>query len=371
MRKEPLLILMLKLIMIVSLIVGIGALCGVMGYYLTKKPAEVEISENKIAWAIYGSSDKSLFDWENYSLQYPNNWRYTEERIFSSRKLGALKTIFTDGNKQSDKLSIIAGGGKLDGLLTQNVAEVRFSDNTFYKYNGSYAETGQVYYIYKTGADEEINLGMETEIIFEFNNTDENTIKEILESFNLQLSEEPTNWKIYRNEEYGFEFKYPKEFLFLSMGPNEVQKELEDDNGGQLMSGTARPSFDTIIFSNEKGEDIFEASIFYFNEEIFSKENYIEKYFYLYGLCNASAGFNPAEINIFNVGETDIMEVKGTNYERSIFKGCYYFKNKNNNLIVISFGSFQNKQEFEKTDLELKNMLTTLSVFEIESEKDL
>ena len=347
--------------MIVSLIVGIGSVCGVMGYYLTKKLEKTEVLEDKIMWAIYDSSDRSLFDWEEYGIKYPSDWRYIEERVSSPRKPGALKTIFTNNNRQSSKLSIIVGGDRLDNPLVKDTKKSIFLDNTFYKYDNDHVKTGQVYYVYKTGTDEEINLGTEVEIIFEFDNVSEDTIKVILESFNLQLPKKLIDWKTYQNEEYQFEFKYPKEFSFLALGPNEVQKRIGGDDS-KSMSGTSKPSFDTIVFSNKEDKDIFEVSIFYPKEEVLSGENYIEKYFYLYGLCNASAGFEPVEINIFNTDEVDIMRVKGTNYERSIFRGCYYFKNENNNLIVLSSYSLKDEKEFEEIDLVIKDILTSTMV---------
>ena len=361
MKKEALSISMSRLIMIVSLIVGIGSVCGVMGYYLTKKLEKTEILEDKIMWAIYDSSDRSLFDWEEYGIKYPSDWRYMEERVSSPRKLGALKTIFANNDRRSSKLSITVGGDRSDNLLAKNTKKNIFLDNTFYKYDNDHVKTGQVYYIYKTGTNEEIDLGTEVEIIFEFNNVSEDTIKVILESFSFQSSKKLVDWKTYQNEEYQFEFKYPKEFSFLVLGPNEVQKKIGDNNS-KPMSGTSKPSFDTVVFSNTEDKDIFEVSIFYPKEEIFSGENYIEKYFYLYGLCNASAGFEPVEINIFNTDETDIMRVKGTNYERSIFRGCYYFKNENNNLIVLSSYSLKDEKEFKEIDLVMKDILTSTMV---------
>jgi len=42
----------------------------------------------------------------------------------------------------------------------------------------------------------------------------------------ITIKDETTDWQTYRNEEYGFEFKYPKEFSFIDSGQRAVNNDL-------------------------------------------------------------------------------------------------------------------------------------------------
>jgi len=153
---------------------------------------------------------------------------------------------------------------------------------------------------------------------------------EKIETEKPKIEEEIANWKTYRNEEYGFEIKYPPDVIFSSQGPNLAQKKL---NRGETISGTIMPSYDTIIFSDSHNE-IAKIEIFHIYEKEISKENYWAELHY-YGPCDARWEFKPEVFDFNFVNGIPMLKVKGKDY-LDASQSCYYLKNLSGNLIVLS-----------------------------------
>lgn len=65
--------------------------------------------------------------------------------------------------------------------------------------------------------------------------------------------DETANWKIYRNEEYGFELRYPRNLKVVEKGPNYVQKQIE---AGKVITGTVPPYLWSVTLQRETGSKI-------------------------------------------------------------------------------------------------------------------
>lgn len=115
-------------------------------------------------------------------------------------------------------------------------------------------------------------------------------------------------------------------------------------------------------FHRQKGP----IEIFYPKEEDLSEESYLDDYFYLFGPCDVRWGFKPTVTRMMEVTNIKILEVRGNTSTASkalSFQGCYYFKNYNKNLIVLSSVDFNNRQDYEETDKLLQNIISTLVLF--------
>jgi len=161
-------------------------------------------------------------------------------------------------------------------------------------------------------------------------------------------NDETAGWKVYKNDKYAFEIKYPPFLKMITKGPNAAQQQIER---GETISGTIQPSNDTVVFTDEEGKEQLKIEIFGFYEKEISQENYVEGDLYLFGACDSRWGFNPTAINVKRINDNKVLVVKGemSSAETPTFRNCYYLKN-DANLIVFNTADFDNQSYFQEID---------------------
>lgn len=172
---------------------------------------------------------------------------------------------------------------------------------------------------------------------------------------------EIANWQTYRNEKYGFQLEYPQRFIFTSSGPNVSQQAIDR---GEMISGTVQPSYDSVTFSDKSGtEDNFYMGIFRPTEKKLSEKGYVDDYFYLSGPCDTRWGFEPSTKKMEKFNNIDVLEVSGKisdGLRPENFISCDYFKNQENNLIVLSTDRIDNEEDFNRAKMILQKALSAL-----------
>lgn len=168
------------------------------------------------------------------------------------------------------------------------------------------------------------------------------------------IADETADWKIHIEERYGFSFKYPSSLKIDAQGPNVAQQEL---NEGKQISGTATPSYETIYFRDSTNKAKFQIDVFHTTDKNISIDNY-KDYFYAFGTCdlrylNDEPLVKVIQKNGISFIQADVVGVG--NLPRS----CFYLKNKNNNLIVLSMLASDSKLDYDSTMRIVENILST------------
>ena len=174
------------------------------------------------------------------------------------------------------------------------------------------------------------------------------------------VADQIAGWKTYTNSQYGFEIKYPNNLALSLDGPNVAQKDLD---AGKIISGTITPTYETVNFRDPSGIKKFEISIFHKTDKELTKENY-NNFLYTSGLCDLRYLY-PKEEVVVNTLATNGVQIINTKFVDSNVPGgsrsCYYLKNIDNNLIVISLLAPDSQSDYEATNKIVQVMLSTFA----------
>ncbi len=210
MKKEFLLTSIAKLVMVVSLIVGIGAVVGLMGYLEMMSKNGISIDETITEEIIIQdeTSDWKTYEWEQLKFKYPRTWKvediyystpYQMAQKESPEKIG-LRLFPIKGEKMNDFIAI--GGKQISCDSSEGHARCNYiSEIENYIYTDS--NNNEVFQIFD----------------------------KIISTLEFIKKDEITDWKQYENFESKFSIRVPLDFnVFLNINP------LDSPNYDELIS---------------------------------------------------------------------------------------------------------------------------------------
>ncbi len=240
-KKESLGLALAKLILVLSIIVSVGLVLGVAGYLAGNEPikqpqvspvaepgATNQIVDETAGWQTYRNEEYG------FEVSYPSGWGKSSWKKSETTPSGYKKPE-TDNSPRLFEVKFLGGPcieyleHAYDCMTPPNIS-ISVYDNPTEKqaltyYSDLYPFNSKNYkkmtvnnvegYINNINNEYAIFITTKNKLLFSIS-SNTGILNQILSTFKFIEKDETAGWQTYRNEEYGFEVKYPKDYKMYS-----------------------------------------------------------------------------------------------------------------------------------------------------------
>jgi hypothetical protein len=291
MRKESLSTSMAKLVITVSLIVCIGALLGAVGYLAKNKEAQktaikksVDIIDKDLTVESLKNAKYNSIFWKNETIKLKDG-SYTREHpdSVSVGHLGIFddKILFGDLNGDGEKDAVIILDSSFGGtghfyelavVVNKNgeplqIASEDLGDRSII--NSLEINDGKIIIDIIIHGPGDGGCCPTLRKIFEYELQNDKLIKTMDYGYNKGIDTNIKNWQTYRNEEYGFEVKYPEDWEEIDKTPAIISFTCKDNKNNIIQIRSMDRENDISLIKQIKGEGDVEPELIKINNKDF------------------------------------------------------------------------------------------------------